>query len=44
VVSGASTSATSILGHLLLLVLVPLAVGLLARCRRRRSPRSWPSC
>jgi BASS family bile acid:Na+ symporter len=41
VVSGASISATSILGNLLLLVLIPLALGLLARVRYVAHAATW---
>ncbi|HEV7495930.1 bile acid:sodium symporter [Baekduia sp.] len=41
VVSGASISASSILGNLLLLVLVPLALGLLARARYTAHAATW---
>jgi predicted Na+-dependent transporter len=41
VVSGASISASSILGNLLLLVLVPLALGLLARARYAAHAATW---
>jgi predicted Na+-dependent transporter len=41
VVSGASISASSILGNLLLLVLVPLAIGLLVRARYATHSASW---
>jgi predicted Na+-dependent transporter len=42
VVSGASISAGSILGDLLLLVLAPLAIGLLIRARYAEQARDWP--
>jgi|GEM_PF-723061 predicted Na+-dependent transporter len=42
VVSGASISASSILGDLLLLVLGPLAIGLLIRARYAEQARNWP--
>ena len=42
VVSGASISASSILGDLLLLVLAPLAIGLLIRARYAEQARDWP--
>jgi BASS family bile acid:Na+ symporter len=41
VVSGASISATSILGNLLLLVLIPLALGLLVRARYGERAAGW---
>jgi predicted Na+-dependent transporter len=41
VVSGASISASSILGNLLLLVLAPLAIGLVARARYAEHAASW---
>jgi predicted Na+-dependent transporter len=41
VVSGASISATSILGNLLLLVLIPLAIGLLVRARYADHAEKW---
>jgi hypothetical protein len=41
VVSGASISATSILGNLLLLVLIPLAVGLVVRARYAEHAATW---
>jgi predicted Na+-dependent transporter len=43
VVSGASISASSILGNLLLLVLAPLAVGLLIRARYADHAKNWPT-
>jgi predicted Na+-dependent transporter len=42
VVSGASISASSILGDLLLLVLGPLAIGLLIRARYAEQAKDWP--
>jgi len=41
VVSGASISASSILGNLLLLVLIPLAIGLLVRARYAAHAAKW---
>jgi predicted Na+-dependent transporter len=41
VVSGASISASSILGNLLLLVLIPLAIGLVVRSRYAERAASW---
>jgi predicted Na+-dependent transporter len=41
VVSGASISASSILGNLLLLVLAPLAIGLIIRARYADHAASW---
>src|SRR3954447_7324703 len=41
VVSGASISASSILGNLLLLVFIPLALGLLVRARYAARPAPW---
>jgi BASS family bile acid:Na+ symporter len=41
VVSGASISAGSILGNLLLLVLIPLALGLVARARYAAHAATW---
>jgi predicted Na+-dependent transporter len=41
VVSGASISASSILGNLLLLVLIPLAIGLLVRARYAEHAPTW---
>jgi predicted Na+-dependent transporter len=41
VVSGASISASSILGNLLLLVLIPLAIGLLVRARYAAHATKW---
>src|SRR5947207_6827332 len=41
VVSGASISARSILGNLLLLVLIPLAIGLLVRARYVDQAATW---
>lgn len=41
VVSGASISATSILGNLLLLVLIPLALGLVVRARYAEHAATW---
>jgi predicted Na+-dependent transporter len=41
VVSGASISAGSILGNLLLLVLIPLAIGLLVRARYAGHAATW---
>lgn len=41
VVSGASISATSILGNLLLLVLIALAVGLFAHARYAEHAGAW---
>jgi predicted Na+-dependent transporter len=43
VVSGASISASSILGDLLLLVLAPLAIGLLIRARYADHAQNWPA-
>jgi predicted Na+-dependent transporter len=43
VVSGASVSASSILGNLLLLVLAPLAIGLLIRARYADHAKNWPA-
>jgi len=43
VVTGASISASSILGDLLLLVLAPLAIGLLIRVRYADQAKSWPA-
>jgi predicted Na+-dependent transporter len=43
VVSGASISASSILGDLLLLVLAPLAIGLLIRARYADHAKNWPT-
>jgi predicted Na+-dependent transporter len=43
VVSGASISASSILGDLLLLVLGPLAIGLLIRARYAEQAKDWPT-
>ncbi len=40
-VSGASISAGSILGNLLLLVLIPLAIGLLVRARYAKHAANW---
>jgi predicted Na+-dependent transporter len=41
VVSGASISASSILGNLLLLVLIPLAIGLVVRARYAEHAMAW---
>jgi predicted Na+-dependent transporter len=41
VVSGASISASTILGNLLLLVLAPLAIGLIVRARYPRQAAEW---
>jgi BASS family bile acid:Na+ symporter len=41
VVSGASISASSILGNLLLLVLIPLAIGLVVRARYTDHAATW---
>jgi predicted Na+-dependent transporter len=43
VVSGASISAGSILGDLLLLVLAPLAIGLVIRVRYAEHAKTWPT-
>jgi predicted Na+-dependent transporter len=43
VVSGASISASSILGDLLLLVLAPLAIGLVIRARYADHAKTWPA-
>jgi predicted Na+-dependent transporter len=43
VVSGASISASTILGDLLLLVLAPLAIGLLIRARYADHAETWPT-
>jgi predicted Na+-dependent transporter len=43
VVSGASISAGSILGDLLLLVLAPLAIGLVIRARYADHAKTWPT-
>jgi BASS family bile acid:Na+ symporter len=43
VVSGASISASSILGDLLLLVLAPLGIGLLIGARYAEQAKTWPT-
>jgi predicted Na+-dependent transporter len=43
VVSGASISASSILGDLLLFVLAPLAIGLVIRARYADHAKTWPA-
>lgn len=43
VVSGASISASTILGDLLLLVLAPLAIGLVVRARYTDQSKHWPT-